>query len=251
MRPVAPMFNPDAKFGLRVRVAREINYDFENERKKLKEDMKLRRKQYKQEYWQMQTQIENKHFEDFRAERKTKQRNDLDKWRTAICKMAKNAQDHVKYLEKKEERTLEKMRMTDIKNMRKSINNKMMLDSMDMDAEKNWPTMANLQDKIDADVIIPQNVLNYKDYQNKLQRLAIFAELGDHDAMQAVLDNQLIIEKKNTLLQPVFRDLKSMIRHMSHTPEYELLRDYVNKRKQIEKSIRAQSSEAWKQKSLD
>ena len=149
------MFNPDAKFGLRVRVAREINYDFENERKKLKEDMKLRRKQYKQEYWQMQTQIENKHFEDFRAERKTKQRNDLDKWRTAICKMAKNAQDHVKYLEKKEERTLEKMRMTDIKNMRKSINNKMMLDSMDMDAEKNWPTMANLQDKIDADVIIP------------------------------------------------------------------------------------------------
>ena len=42
-----------------------------------------------------------------------------------------------------------------------------------------------------------------------------------------------------------------MIRHMSHTPEYELLRDYVNKRKQIEKSIRAQSSEAWKQKSLD
>ena len=69
--------------------------------------------------------------------------------------MAKNAQDHVKYLEKKEERTLEKMRMTDIKNMRKSINNKMMLDSMDMDAEKNWPTMANLQDKIDADVIIP------------------------------------------------------------------------------------------------
>ena len=245
------MFNPDAKFGLRVRVAREINYDFENERKKLKEDMKLRRKQYKQEYWQMQTQIENKHFEDFRAERKTKQRNDLDKWRTAICKMAKNAQDHVKYLEKKEERTLEKMRMTDIKNMRKSINNKMMLDSMDMDAEKNWPTMANLQDKIDADVIIPQNVLNYKDYQNKLQRLAIFAELGDHDAMQAVLDNQLIIEKKNTLLQPVFRDLKSMIRHMSHTPEYELLRDYVNKRKQIEKSIRAQSSEAWKQKSLD
>ena len=245
------MFNPDAKFGLRVRVAREINYDFENERKKLKEDMKLRRKQYKEEYWQMQTQIENKHFEDFRAERKTKQRNDLDKWRTAICKMAKNAQDHVKYLEKKEERTLEKMRMTDIKNMRKSINNKMMLDSMDMDAEKNWPTMANLQDKIDADVIIPQNVLNYKDYQNKLQRLAIFAELGDHDAMQAVLDNQLIIEKKNTLLQPVFRDLKSMIRHMSHTPEYELLRDYVNKRKQIEKSIRAQSSEAWKQKSLD
>ena len=69
--------------------------------------------------------------------------------------------------------------MKDIKNMRKSIGNKMMLDNMDMDAEKNWPTMANLQDKIDADVIIPQNVLNYQEYQNKLQRLAMFAEMGD------------------------------------------------------------------------
>ena len=69
--------------------------------------------------------------------------------------------------------------------------------------------------------------------------------------MQAVLDNQLIIEKKNAYLQPVFRDLKSMIRHMSYTPEYVLLRDYVYKRKQIEKSLRGMSSEEWKQKSLD
>ena len=53
MRPIVPMFNPDARFGLRVRVSREINYDFENERKKLKVDMKARRKQYRQEYWQM------------------------------------------------------------------------------------------------------------------------------------------------------------------------------------------------------
>ena len=78
--------------------------------------------------------------------------------------MAKNAQDHIKYLEKREERTLENMKMKDIKNMRKSLQNKMMLDTMDMDAEKNWPTMANLHDKIDADVVIPQTILNYKDY---------------------------------------------------------------------------------------
>ena len=43
-----------------------------------------------------------------------------------------------------------------------------MLDNMDLDAEKNWPNMVNLLDKIDADVVIPQNVLNYKDYQHKL-----------------------------------------------------------------------------------
>jgi len=41
--------------GLRVRVAREINYTFENERKKYKVDMKVYRKRHLEEYWNTQT----------------------------------------------------------------------------------------------------------------------------------------------------------------------------------------------------
>ena len=125
-----------------------------------------------------------------------------------------------------------------------------MLDGLEMEAAKHWPNMTNLQSKIEADVIIPQTVLNYQEYQNKLQRLAMYAELGDYTAMQSVLDNQLVLEKKNQLLQPIFRDLKSQIRHMSYTPEYEIMRDYLNQRKQIESSVKAQASEEWKTKSL-
>lgn len=68
--------------------------------------------------------------------------------------------------------------------------------------------------------------------------------------MQSVLDNQLVLEKKNRLLQPIFRDLKSQIRHMSYTPEYELMRDYLNQRRQIEDSVKGQASETWRTKSL-
>ena len=125
-----------------------------------------------------------------------------------------------------------------------------MLDGLEMEAAKHWPNMANLQSKIEADVIIPQTVLNYQEYHNKLQRLAMYAELGDYPAMQSVLDNQLVLEKKNQLLQPIFRDLKSQIRHMSYTPEYEIMRDYLSQRKQIESSVKAQASEEWKTKSL-
>ena len=57
-----------------MRVAREPNYSFENERKQLKVDMKARRKQHREEYWRMQTLIENKYFEDMRANQKTVQR---------------------------------------------------------------------------------------------------------------------------------------------------------------------------------
>lgn len=51
----------------------------------------------------------------------------------------------------------------------------------------------------------------------------MYADQGDHKAMQLVLDNQTIIQRKNLILQPLFRDLKSQIRHMSFTPEFALL----------------------------
>ena len=35
----------------------------------------------------------------------------MDRWRTQICRVAKNTKDKIAYLEKKEEKTLESMRM--------------------------------------------------------------------------------------------------------------------------------------------
>ena len=151
--------------------------------------MSKRRKQHREEYWRMQTQIENKYFEDLRGEFKTKQRAAMDRWRTSICTISKNTKDLIKTLEAKEKRTLENMRMQDIRNMRKKIGNKLMLDGLEMEAAKSWPTMSNLAAKIEADVIIPQTILNFAEYQMKIQRLAMFADMGDHEAMQAVLDN--------------------------------------------------------------
>ena len=108
-----------------------------------------------------------------------------------------------------------------------------MLDAMELEQAKRWPKLGKLNEKIDLDTIFPQNVLNFAEYQNKLQRLALLAEVGDTKGMQALLDNQDLIEKKNQMLQPIFRDIKSLIRHMTHTPEYELMQDYIYKRDQI------------------
>jgi len=50
------------------------------------------------------------------------------------------------------------------------------------------------------DVMLPQTVLNYTEYQEKLQRLAIYADQGNEEAMQEVLDNKNIMARKNKLL---------------------------------------------------
>ena len=58
----------------------------------------------------------------------------------------------------------------------------------------------------------------------------MYADQGDLKNMQKVLDNKSILDRKNTLLQPLFRDLKSQIRHMSYTPEFELIQEYLTNR---------------------
>ena len=95
----------------------------------------------------------------------------------------------LKFLEKRNAKTLETMRMNDIRKMRDSTDKRLMLDAMQMEQARSWPDLLSLDTKINTDVVLPQTVLNFAEYQQKLQKLAIYAEQGDHKAMQAVLDN--------------------------------------------------------------
>jgi hypothetical protein len=70
---------------------------------------------------------------------------------------------------------MENMKRYDIKNTKKVMENKMMLDTMKIDSRR-WPTLADINQKIDDNVILPQTILNYGEYYNKLQNLAFFAE---------------------------------------------------------------------------
>lgn len=67
------------------------------------------------------------------------------------------------------------MRNQDLLDMRRSMQNKIMLDIMEIESKK-WPTLLDLHQKVDENVILPQTILNYGEYQKKLQNLAFYAE---------------------------------------------------------------------------
>jgi hypothetical protein len=48
--------------------------------------------------------------------------------------------------------------------------------------------------------------------------------------MQKLLDKEEVMEKKNVLMQPIFRDIKSAIRFMTNTEEHKLLKEYIDNR---------------------
>lgn len=39
-----------------------------------------------------------------------------------------------------------------------------MLDALQIEATRQWPTLANLDYKINTDVVLPQTILNYGEY---------------------------------------------------------------------------------------
>jgi hypothetical protein len=126
--------------------------------------------------------VENAYLERYQVERQAKQRRDLDKWRTAICNIAMHTKRQIQDLQTKERALLERMRRVDLKQTKKAMDNRLMLDVMQVDSAK-WPTLTTLNDKINENVVLPQTILNYGEYQQKLQNLAFFAEQGDHEAM--------------------------------------------------------------------
>ena len=83
-----------------------------------------------------------------------KQRRDADKWRTSICNIALHTKKQIKDLQTKEQRLLERMRIRDLKETKKAMENRIMLDVMEVDSRK-WPTLADLNEKVNENVVLP------------------------------------------------------------------------------------------------
>lgn len=71
-------------------------------------------------------------------------RDDLDRWRTSICKVSYSTKKKLEQLKERESKLLETMKHADINNMRSGLNKKLMLDAMTQEQRQNWPTLGTL-----------------------------------------------------------------------------------------------------------
>lgn len=94
-------------------------------------------------------------IEEYKKERFVKQHNDMNRWRTRICRVSMSTKNTLKFLEKRNTKTLETMRMNDIRMIRDSTDKRLMLDAMQMEQARSWPDLLTLDTKINTDVILP------------------------------------------------------------------------------------------------
>ena len=62
------------------------------------------------------------------------------------------------------------MREHDISEGKRRMENRYMLDALTIESRR-WPKLGELDKTISTNIILPQTILNYGEYQNKLQRL--------------------------------------------------------------------------------
>ena len=153
--------------GLKVAHKRQPNFDFENERKAYDEKVLEMRRKHKDDYWHLQTQVENQYIERHKRERITKLAYDMDLWRTQICNISWMSVKKMDTLKAREDRLITIMKHQDIAENRRLMTNRYMLDAMQLESRR-WPKMVDLDTKISAEFVLPQTILNYTDYQEKL-----------------------------------------------------------------------------------
>jgi len=148
------LFRLSPTFGYKTVVRREKNTAWIEEQRAYAAQMKELRKKHMKEYWERQTQVENAYLENYKKERTEKQRRDLDRWRTSICNIAMHTKKQINDLNSKEQRMLQRMKIRDLQDTKKKMENKMMLDVMQIDSQK-WPTLADLNTKVNENVVLP------------------------------------------------------------------------------------------------
>ena len=58
--------------------------------------------------------------------------------------------------------------------------------------------------------------------------MAFFVEQGRFEELEKIINNEEIVKYKNSLLKPLYRELKSVIRYISHTDEYKIYNDFYS-----------------------
>ena len=88
----------------------------------------------------------------------------MDRWRTQICNIAYETKKKFTYLQEREDELMRKMREADIADGKRRLENRYKLDAMQIDSRR-WPKLSDLDNTVATNVVLPETILNYGEYQ--------------------------------------------------------------------------------------
>lgn len=219
------------------RVFRKGRFDGEHIKEKAEyvETYNNRIKEIKKEFWTEHTKVENDAIENFNKVEGERLWHDNCKDRNWLIQQSWNCQNKMKDLMDAQKKFLARRKIWKIEDDEKFEENQALLTLLDRQS-KNWLTPANFSHQISnvLDIILPPSIVSHKDYYNKLNTYALLIDEGKLEEAERFKRQDLNDNYKNSLLEPVFTNLKKMIKNMTHTSEHDYYMKYDNLRKKIE-----------------
>jgi hypothetical protein len=99
---------------------------------------------------------------------------------------------------------------------------------------EDWLTPMNIDEKLEKQIntILPPTILSHVDYYNRINKYATLIEQGYNEEAEKLKINKKIIDYKNKQLEPLYHELKTLIRHLTYTEEnsvFDLYNETVNR----------------------
>ena len=206
------------------------------EHENFKQKYNERVKELRQEYWIDQTKVENDYIEFFNKKEQIKNNHKSIKDRVWLINESMNCYNNMKKMMVNQQKFIAKQKIWRIEEEEKYQEKQALLTLLSKEAENNWLTPQNFNKKISnvLDSILPPSVVSHKDYYNKLNKYSMLLEQGRLEEAEVFKREDLNQEVKNKLIEPIYNNLKSMIRNISFTHEHNYFDKYLTLKKRLE-----------------
>lgn len=211
----------------RIFKQRRFDMEFEKERKEFQVKYKEAINKIKDTYWKDQNKIEVDYIEYFNfIEGNLLWKNQSKDRRWMVMESYKCMMQMRETMEN-QKKFIAKQKIWKIEDDEKHEEQQALLTLLDKQAE-NWLTPFNFTSKISnvLDLILPPTIGSHQDYYNKINKYALMVEEGRLEEAEEFKRQDLNQDFKNSLLEPIFANLKKMIRSLTSTPEHKIYEEY-------------------------
>jgi len=205
-------------------VKKRTNLNHLRDYKQWRDEFEASRTQHRNEFWEIQTEVENDWINSYNKALIKKFNKRSTSNRDAVIRIANRTVELAEERAEKQ-RQQESARKAKADEYSKTLLRKQeLVEIMNIESEK-WITLENYKDKITESLIIPEN-LDHSSYYSQLRELSVIAGFGKIVPEGNDFNNKEETQYKNTLIVPIFANVRSAIKKLSYSPLQPLFEDF-------------------------
>lgn len=209
---------------LRVTKPRKKQTQYDQELLNWRKEMKATIDKYRNEFWELQTQVENDRITEFNQKELERLEHEATRKRHTALKLSKYAREMIEFKEEKKKKRDSKRMILAQDWAQKNQSRTLLINTLNLDSET-WINKDNLDEKVKDRLFVPENI-DYTDYYSKLRQESYLSLEGLPKSSYDHFNNRKETQFRNAFLSTLYSDIKSFIKDLTFSAEQKLFEDY-------------------------